>query len=208
VATAALGPGDCVALGLFLAAWLALSTLLTAADRRHRPLAWWGMGLAHLGVAVFVAGVTLVRAYQTEIDLRMAPGEAIAIGGHVFTFEGVALRAGANYQAERGTFDMARHGRSLRKLHPEKRRYASLPATPMTEAAIDSGFAGDLYVALGEPAGQGAWTVRIHHKPFVTWIWGGCGLMVLGGLLGMAQYRGRRERRGHATAVADTAAAG
>ena len=206
------GGSALVALGLFLAAWLALSTLAAVAGRPpalpRRPLAWWGMGLAHLGVAVFVAGVTLVRAYQTEVDLRMAPGQAIAVGGHVFTFEGVAMTAGVNYQAERGTFDVARQGRSLRKLHPEKRRYVSLPATPMTEAAIDSGFAGDLYVALGEPAGQGAWTVRIHHKPFVTWIWGGCGLMVLGGLLAVAQRRDRRQRGGHATAVVDTVATG
>ncbi len=190
-----------LALGLFLALWLALATLVMVRERLRaaggprglmlQPPAWWGMTLAHLGVAVFVAGVTLVRSYQTEVDLRMAPGESVAVGGHVVTFEGVAQEPGPNYQADRGTFDVARHGQSLRKLHPEKRHYASLPAMPMTEAAIASGFSGDLYVALGEPVGQGAWTVRVYRKPFVTWIWGGCVMMALGGLLSVVRRRVR-----------------
>ena len=84
-----------------------------------------------------------------------------------------------------GTVDVAL------KLHPEKRQYLSLPGTPMTEAAIASGFLGDVYVALGEEAGQGAWTVRAYHKPFVTWIWGGCLLMALGGVLAILDRRYR-----------------
>jgi cytochrome c-type biogenesis protein CcmF len=160
----------------------------------HQPAAWWGMVLAHLGIAVFVVGVTLVRGYQSEVEVRMAPGDSVSVGGHLFTFEGVTQVSGPNYRAVRGSFDVARHGRPLRKLHPEKRHYVSLPATPMTEAAIDTGLAGDLYVALGEPAGQGAWTARIHHKPFVTWIWGGCALMVLGGLLAVRDRRYRAAR--------------
>jgi cytochrome c-type biogenesis protein CcmF len=75
------------------------------------------------------------------------------------------------------------------RLQPEKRHYLSLPAMPMTEAAIDSGLLGDVYVSLGEDAGQGAWTVRVHHKPFVTWIWGGGVLMVLGGVVAALDRR-------------------
>jgi len=142
-------------------------------------------------VAVFVAGVTLVRSWQTELDLRMAPGDTLVIAGRVLTFEGITPVRGPNYDSRRGSFDLARDGRSLRKLLPEKRFYDSLPARPMTEAAIDSGITGDLYIALGEPAADGAWTVRVHHKPFVTWIWGGCLLMAAGGLLAAA---GRRVR--------------
>jgi cytochrome c-type biogenesis protein CcmF len=189
-----------VAVGFFLALWLVLATWVSVHERlwgsrrgepglRRQPLGWWGMTVAHLGIAVFVVGVTIVRAYETEIDLRMAPGESVTVGGHVFTFQGVAPAMGPNYAAERGRFEVSRDGRSVATLQPEKRRYTSLPASPMTEAAIASSLAGDLYVALGEPAGQGAWTVRVYHKPFVTWIWGGCGLMVLGGLLAAGDRR-------------------
>ena len=190
-----------VALGLALALWpaLAMATLVIERARgaggwpamRRQPLAWWGMNLAHLGVAVFLVGVTLVRSLQTEIDLRMAPGETLAIGSHLLAFGGVTEVPGPNYSAERGRFDVTRDGRSVGALWPEKRRYTSLPGTPMTEAAISSGLTGDLYVALGEPLGAGAWTVRAYHKPFVGWIWAGCALMALGGLLSVAGRRAR-----------------
>jgi cytochrome c-type biogenesis protein CcmF len=149
------------------------------------------MTLAHLGVAVFVAGVTLVRSYQTEADLRMVPGASLEVGRHVLVFEGVTPVTGPNYDAQRGNFTLSRDGRVVARLHPEKRRYRSLPATPMTEAAIDSGFLGDIYVSLGEDDGQGAWTVRAYHKPLVTWIWGGCVMMALGGLLAALDRRYR-----------------
>ncbi len=186
-----------VALGLGLALWPALSVLTQVADRargglstlRRQPLAWWGMNLAHLGVAVFVAGVTLVRTQQVEIERRMAPGDAIEIGGRTLRFVGVAREPGPNYEAERGRFVILHGGRAEAELRPEKRRYASMPGTPMTEAAIASGLAGDLYVALGDPLTDGAWTVRAYHKPFVTWIWGGCALMALGGLCAAVRYR-------------------
>jgi cytochrome c-type biogenesis protein CcmF len=109
------------------------------------------------------------------------------------TFEGVVAVAGPNYAAQRGSIVVAREGHPALRLHPEKRNYNATPAMPMTEAAIHSGWRGDLYVALGDEAGAGAWTLRIHHKPFVTWIWGGCALMALGGLLAAAdgRYRAR-----------------
>ena len=204
-----------VALGFFLALWLALATLVGARERLwgatagkpelrfRQPLGWWGMTLAHLGIAVFVAGVTIVRAFETEIDLRMAPGESVTVAGHVFTFGGVSTTTGPNYMAERGRFEVSRQGRVVAVLQPEKRRYASLPASPMTEAAIDSGWNGDLYVALGDPVGQGAWTVRVYHKPFVTWIWGGCALMALGGFVAAGHRRSvKRDSRNTDAAAA------
>ncbi|MDO9284351.1 MAG: cytochrome c-type biogenesis CcmF C-terminal domain-containing protein, partial [Aquabacterium sp.] len=139
----------------------------------------------------FVAGVTLVRSGQTEIDLRMAPGERVTVAGQVLTFEGVTAEPGPNYQAQRGSITVAREGSPGLRLHPEKRRYSASPAMPMTEAAISSSWRGDLYVALGDEAGPGAWTLRIHHKPYVTWIWGGCAFMALGGLLAAADRRWR-----------------
>jgi cytochrome c-type biogenesis protein CcmF len=192
-----------LALGLGLGCWVLLG-LAVALRRRlaSAPIggwralaqpspAWWGMVLAHLGVAVFVFGVTVVRGYQTETELRMPPGSSVAVGRHLLRFEGVSPVSGPNYQAERGRFVLSRHGQPVAMLQPEKRRYLSLPATPMTEAAIDSGWFGDVYVSLGEAAADGAWSVRVQHKPFVNWIWGGCALMALGGVIAALDRRYR-----------------
>lgn len=61
----------------------------------------------------------------------------------------------------------------------------------MTEAAIDTGFTRDLYVALGDSVSDRGWVVRIQHKPFVIWIWGGCLMMALGGVLAASDRRYR-----------------
>jgi cytochrome c-type biogenesis protein CcmF len=197
-----------LALGLGLGCWVLLALAVALRDRlRNGPqrggralvqpsLAWWGMGLAHLGVAIFVLGVTVVRGYQTEADLLMPPGSSVAVGRHALRFDGVTRVTGPNYEAERGHFALTRQGEPVGLLQPEKRRYLSLPATPMTEAAIDSGWFGDVYVSLGEAALDGAWSVRVYHKPFVTWIWGGCALMALGGVVAALdrRYRARAVR--------------
>ncbi len=196
-----------VALGLFLSLWVALATVVAVAGRLRSvpasgwrrlmqpPLGWWGMHMAHLGVAVFVAGVTVVRAYESETDVHMVPGSTVTVGRHELRFDGVEPVAGPNYGAQRGRFEVLRDGRVVGRLQPEKRQYLSMPATPMTEAAIRSSWLGDVYVSLGEPAGNGAWTVRAYHKPLVTWIWAGCALMALGGVLALCDRRYRSTRR-------------
>jgi len=196
-----------VAVGLFLAVWLALATIVAVIERLRAVPAqgwrrlsqpgwgWWGMHLAHLGVAVFVAGVTVVRAYQTEADVLMAPGSTAEVGAWQLRFDGVEPATGPNYAAQRGRFELLRRGQAMGSLQPEKRVYLSMPGSPMTEAAIRSGWLGDVYIALGAPAGQGAWTVRTYHKPFVTWIWAGCALMALGGVFALLDRRLRVARR-------------
>jgi cytochrome c-type biogenesis protein CcmF len=113
-------------------------------------------------------------------------------------FNGVREQKGANYTALTGDVDLYAGARWLRKLHPEKRQYAS-SAMPMTEAAIDSSLTRDVYVSLGEPIDRqqpfAAWAVRVYHKPFVDWIWGGCVLMALGGVLAISDRRYRRSAR-------------
>jgi cytochrome c-type biogenesis protein CcmF len=151
------------------------------------------MTVAHLGVAIFIVGVALVRGYESDLDVRMAPGETATVGGHEFTFKGTSEVAGPNYSATRGEVEVRRGGAMERTLHPEKRVYQASGQT-MTEAAIDSGFARDLYVSLGEPVGDGAWGVRIYHKPFINWIWGGCIVMAFGGLLALCDRRYRSQR--------------
>ena len=96
--------------------------------------------------------------------------------------------------AARGTFVVTRDGREIETLHPEKRVYAA-QGMPMTEAAIDTTPLRDLYVSLGDPIDGDTWAVRVYHKPFVSWIWGGCALMALGGLLAVTDRRYRLATR-------------
>jgi cytochrome c-type biogenesis protein CcmF len=165
------------------------------------PLSFWGMHLAHCGIAVFVVGATFVSTYQTERDVRMAPGDTVDVGGYTFRLVGVSEVRGPNYVAQRGDVELSRRGEVLRSLHPEKRKYLS-STMPMTEAAIDAGLTGDRYVALGEPLDGSAWSLRVYHKPFVDWVWGGCLLMGLGGLLAAADRRYRLGKARTAPAVA------
>jgi cytochrome c-type biogenesis protein CcmF len=156
----------------------------------RQPRSYWGMVLAHLGVAVFIIGVTMVKGYETERDVRMGIGDTVAVGGYTFKFEGVTESTGPNYRAARGMFDVSREGRHVTTLFPEKRMY-NAGGMPMTEAAIENMVTGDLYVSLGEAVTGGAWSVRVYHKPFVTWIWAGCLLMALGGVVALLDRRYR-----------------
>ena len=184
--------------GVFLSFWIFAGTftaLLQKYKTRTKPTsAFVGMLLAHAGVGVFILGVTLVKSYEAERDVRLAPGETAELGGYLFRFEGATDVAGPNYQAARGAFVVTRDGKTVARMEPEKRVYR-VQRNAMTEAAIDTGIARDLYVSLGEPAGEGAWTVRLQVKPFVDWIWGGCLLMALGGLLAASDRRYRVSMR-------------
>jgi cytochrome c-type biogenesis protein CcmF len=209
-----------VASGLWLAAWVIAATVIQlrlrlaiapqatlGARLRAQPMHWWGMTVAHLGVAIFIIGVTLVKGYETERDLRMMPGESTQIGGFQFTFKGTEEVPGPNYVAVRGNFEV-RHENSpalVRTMHPEKRAYQASGQT-MTEASIDTGLTRDLYVSLGEPVGDGAWGVRVYYKPFVDWIWGGCFTMALGGILALSDRRYRMRKAAEAPAGATAAA--
>jgi cytochrome c-type biogenesis protein CcmF len=192
-----------VSAGLLLAAWIAFTTVSAlvhrlrgaagatlAAKLRASSLSYYGMLLAHFGVAVFVVGVTLVRGYGSEKDVRIEPGETVALSGYVFRLDGVREVNGPNYVAARGTIEVTRDGKRVTTLYPEKRVY-TVQQMPMTEAAIDTGFTRDLYVALGEAVSPTAWILRVWVKPFIDWIWGGCVIMALGGLLAVADRRYR-----------------
>jgi len=201
-----------VAFGLLLALWVAASGALQLWERVRNaqsgasawarlastPRAWYGMMLAHLGIAVFVVGVTLVKGYESEKDVRMEAGDTVELAGYTFRFDGVREVPGPNYLAARATVSVIRNGAAATTLYPEKRIY-TVQDMPMTEAAIDAGFTRDLYVSLGDQLTPGTWLVRVQHKPFVDWIWGGCLLMALGGLLAAADRRYRiaasRERQ-------------
>jgi cytochrome c-type biogenesis protein CcmF len=149
---------------------------------------YYGMHLAHLGVAVFIVGVTIVTGYQSEQDVRMDVGDTANAGGYTFRFNGVSRVTGPNYEAARAEIEISRNGVVTNKMYPEKRNYTA-SGNVMTETAIDSSIFRDLYLSLGEPVSAGAWSVRIYYKPFVTWIWGGAVLMALGGGLALSDRR-------------------
>ncbi len=153
-----------------------------------------GMWVAHAGVAAFVLGVTTVQTHESSRDLRMQRGDTVALAGYDFRFVDVAPVTGPNFAAARGHVEVTRAGRPVATLWPEKRIYR-VQRNPMTEAAIDSNPARDLYVSLGELLPDDSWTVRVQHKPMVIWIWLGCVVMALGGA--MAATDRRYERRHH-----------
>jgi len=162
---------------------------------RLLPRAMVGMMVAHFGVAAFIFGVTMVKTYEVERDVKMDVGDSTQISGYTFTFIGVRDVAGPNYQAVRGAVEITRDGAKVAVMRPEKRVYR-VQQNPMTEAAIRPGLLRDLYVSLGEPVEGNAWIVRVYVKPFIDWVWGGCLLMAFGGLLAATDRRYRvRARR-------------
>ena len=200
-----------VSLGLLLAIWIAATIVVNLWERvrvtsgqlttfqklRAQSRSYYGMQVAHLGIAVFIVGVTLVTGYQTEKDVHMDPGDTVDAGGYQFRFDGVSNVNGPNYIAGRAEITVSHNGQEIEKMFPEKRNYTA-SGNVMTETAIDSGIFRHLYVSLGEPAGGGAWTVRVYYKPFVGWIWGGAVLMAIGGGLAVSDRRyalaARKER--------------
>jgi cytochrome c-type biogenesis protein CcmF len=162
------------------------------------------MWLAHIGIAVFVIGVTFVTQFDVEKDIRMSPGQSIELSGHRFRFDGAQPHNGPNYRAQLGTVRVFKGDSEVAVLKPEKRTYL-VQTKPMTEAGIDAGFWRDIYVSLGEPLGGGDWSLRLYYKPFVRWIWLGALLIGAGGLLAASDPRYRNPLRKRGRTPADKA---
>ncbi len=191
------------AIGVLLAMWILVTVIQgigarlqsggdkpLAARIRAIPAGYYGMHIAHLGMAVTIMGIAMVTQYETETDVRMHIGDVVTVDDYVFRFDGVIQVDGPNYRADQGMIMVLKDGRELLTLMPEKRIY-TVQTMPMTEAAIDTNIWRDLYVSLGEPVGNGAWIVRVYYKPFVVWIWAGTIFMSIGGLLAVADRRYR-----------------
>ena len=190
-------------LGLTLAVWIAWTSLQGVFERlRHKsrpvralrqiPRGFWGMTLAHLGIAVFVAGVTVVSTFGVKSDLRMAPGDSFDAAGYTWRFGGVHPVEGPNYTAQEGSVTVLRDSTVVARLRPQKRTYL-VQRNPTTEAGIEAGVFRDLYVSLGERLpGDGAWSLRVQYKPLVRWIWFGALMMAVGGALGATDPRYRK----------------
>jgi cytochrome c-type biogenesis protein CcmF len=210
-------------LGILLSAWIAGATVVMVLDRTRKaggsflqrlaraprllPRGEWGMLLAHLGVGVFIFGVTMVKTWEAEKDVKMSPGDTATLGAYSFRMDSMGEYNGPNFIALKAVMTVTRDGREVAKMYPEKRLYTA-SQMPMTEGAIDAGVTRDLYVSIGEAIGDNAFAVRVQVKPFVDWIWGGALLMALGGLLAATDRRYRMARQDQKRAATEAMLAG
>ena len=188
--------------GLALALWLALAVITQLAERvglfRIRlvdvarravrmPRAAWGMTLAHLGLAISVAGFA-ASAFDREAIEVLRTGGSMSLAGYELRLSGVEWVVGPNYTAENATIRVSYNGAFLWDMHPE-RRFFRLQKRMTGVTAIHSSVIADLYVALGEAGGHGDWTVRAYWKPLVSWIWAGALAMAFGGIVSLSDRR-------------------
>ncbi len=210
------GRGMLGPVGLMLGAWMVFGALVDLWSRTGRgsnrlrrlsrlPRADWGKTCAHAGLGVTMFAIAGLTAWEQE-DIRVARiGEPFEIGAFTLTLQDVVQREGPNYFTTEGIVSLARGGRQVAQLRPEKRQYP-VARMPTTEAAIDYRFLRDVYVVLGDRQADGGWTMRTYIKPFTNWIWGGCLLMALGGALSLSDRRfrvaaGARRARGQGVAA-------
>ncbi len=190
-----------IIVGVALSSWVISSTLLDVyrkaknksgflAGFKKLNLSYYGMVMAHIGVAVTAMGICIVSNYTQEHDVRLAPGDTVDASGYHFVFDGVKKVQGPNFLADEGQIRVFVDDEYYTTMKPQKRHY-KVQRNMMTEADIDAGLFRDLYVAMGESLENDAWAVRIHYKPYVRWLWLGAILMALGGVLAVCDRRYR-----------------
>lgn len=184
--------------GLMLACWVLLTTMQALIQKiqergfRRINQAWWGMALAHIGVAVSVIGVAVSTGYGVQDDLQMQPGSRTLLAGYEIVFKAITALEGPNYTGTGTAFAVTRNGHK-KMIYPEKRLY-NVGQMAMTESAIDVTPFRDIYIALGEDLGDDNWSVRLYYKPLVRWIWAGGFLMLAGGCLALLDRRYYRKK--------------
>jgi len=186
--------------GVFLGTWLvagAMTDLFTRLGKSRDltrllrlPRADWGKAVAHGGLGITMLGIAGLTAWQEE-DIRVAyVGQPFSVGAFEFELNGVDRVQGPNYVSNMGDVSVRQNGETIATLHPEKRFYP-VQQMPTTEAAIDYRLMRDVYVVIGDPQDDGGWVMRVYLKPLANWIWGGCLLMAIGGLLSLSDRRFR-----------------
>jgi len=192
-----------VSAGMGVAFWLIAATLKNVKNNVVSPQggydlsrptqSYWGMVVAHMGIAVAIIGVTIVSFYETQLDIRMNVNDSVSLSGYEFKFEGTKDVEGPNYSAKQGQFRVYEQGNQIALLTPERRVYR-VQTMGMTEAGIDSTIGRDLFVALGDPLGNQAWAVRVYVKPLINLLWIAAGLIACGGFLCMTDKRYRAKK--------------
>jgi cytochrome c-type biogenesis protein CcmF len=207
-------------IGLTVAFWVILVAgrdLYGKLAHRERPLAglrklpasYYGMQIAHVGLAVAVIGIVVVSVFESERDISIAPGQSHEMAGYTFYLESIRPVRGPNYDAQEALVRVSRDGKHVVDLRPQKRTYW-VQTMPMTNAAIQTTLRRDIFVALGDPIGRGAWSMRIYHNPMQVWLWIGFSMMVLGGFIATVdrRYRMVLARDGQSATEAARSAAG
>ena len=151
------------------------------------------MTVAHIGVGLFCIGVTVVQSYRIEKDFALKPGQSVELQGYTFAFDSLESVAGPNYDAVQSHFTVTRDGKLVAKLNPQKRIYR-VRTMPMTEAGIEVDWNRDLFVAMGDDLGEGAWSLRLQYKPMVRFIWFGALVMAIGGFIAITDRRYRTRK--------------
>ena len=191
-----------IGFGLLLAVWIvvaSMSNLITRlknhpnhwlSDLKLQSASYYGMLLAHIGVAVFIFGVTMVSGFEEEKDLRMSAGSKSSLAGYEIRFNQVSEITGPNYVAAQGNISVFKDDKLVTMMYPQKRKYDSSQML-MTEAAIYNSFVGDLYISMAEPVSPSEWGIKIQFKPFINYIWLGCFFMALGGIFAVSDKKYR-----------------
>jgi cytochrome c-type biogenesis protein CcmF len=196
--------------GLTAGVWVILSSLYEPFQRLRKRQSLSrgvvGMTIAHIGVGVFAIGVTVTQTYRIEKDIALKPGETVELQGYTFQFNSTRPVQGPNFDAIESEVTISRDGKLVATLHPQKRVYR-VQRSPMTEAGIHVKWSRDLFVAMGEDLGQGAWSMRIQYKPMVRYIWLGALIMALGGIVAVTDRRYRTRRATAADTVGATGTA-
>jgi cytochrome c-type biogenesis protein CcmF len=199
--------------GLTAGIWVILSSLYEPwqrlRNRQSLSRSVVGMTVAHIGVAVFAIGVTVTQTYRIEKDIALKPGQSVELQGYTFDFVSTRPVSGPNYDAIESEIKVSRDGKPVTTLHPQKRTYR-VQTMPMTEAGIHVNWKRDLFVAMGDDLGAGAWSMRLQYKPFVRYIWLGALIMAFGGIIAITdrRYRRRKSTADEAVGATGTAAAG
>ena len=188
---------------LLLSVWLIAATALHVLSKAQNQqgflvgikklsISYWAMVIAHTGIAITALGIGLTSVYAQQKDVRMLVGDDVLVSGYRYQLSAINTFKGPNFSGTRGNIRVYDGDDFVALLQPEKRFYYAA-RNVMTEAAIDPSLTRDLYVALGEELGEGAWAVRVHVKPFVRCIWLGALMMALGGFMAVTDKRYRRQ---------------
>ena len=190
--------------GILAALWVSSTSLyslyIKIKDKKDRkkafkviPYSFYGMLIAHIGFAVSIVGITITSQHSVDIHQRMKVNDTIEFANYKFHLKDLKTLSGPNYKATEAVVDVIKKDKLITTLRSQKRIYI-VRDMPMTEAGIDAGFTRDIYISLGEPLDDGAWSIRLYHKPFVRWIWLGAILMTIGGLLAIIDRRYRLDK--------------
>ena len=175
---------------LTLAIWVLFVTLWQ--NWAKVRLAYFGMILAHCGVAIATMGAVMSSYFGSELGVRLAPQQSQQLGQFEFHYDRFSNEIGPNFTAEVAFFSVSKQGKPYAEIVPE-RRYYDVRTMTMSEVGLDAGFWGDLYIVMGDNLGKGEFTFRLHYKPLIRWLWLGGILMALGALCSAINLKRKRD---------------